>query len=127
MKWQRRKTLDRERSMAGRPQRVPIVRQQEQANGDLRVTVRGTRPRWLRWWTGNGEVDVSFDLDYLGREVYEACAGKADVKSITRRFAKAHNLSAPEAELSVTTFLKTLMAKGLVTMVVDREKKAAKE
>jgi len=123
MAWGRpSKQLDRERALSGRPTRVPVVRQEERPNGELRVTVRVPRPRWLRWWVGRGEIGLSFDLDYLGREVYEACDGKTNVKTIMRRFAQAHNLGLPEAEISVTSFLQTLMRKSLVAMVLDRDR-----
>ena len=128
MAWgRRRQQLDRGRALAGRPERVPVVRQEERPEGELRVTLRAPRPRWLRWWMGRGEINVSFDLDYLGREVYEACDGKSDVKTIMRRFAQAHNLGLPEAELAVTTFLQTMMRKGLVAMVLDQERTPARE
>jgi hypothetical protein len=72
-------------------------------------------------------VERSFGLDVLGREVYEACDGRTKVKEIIHGFAKTHRVSLSEAEVSVTTFLKTLMTKGLVYMAVDKNAVIAKE
>ena len=60
----------------------------------------------------------SFELDSMGREVYDACDGRRDVNSIIRQFAKAHGLGRAEAEMSVTIFLKMLIGKGLIAMGV---------
>ena len=54
-----------------------------------------------------------------GLELFAACDGKRSVQAIVRRFAKGHKMSRAEAELSVTTFLKALLAKGMVVMEMD--------
>ncbi len=120
----KRPKLDRDRAMSARPERLPAVRCEEAADGGVSVTVRLTVRSWLRWLGGGPEREITrtFTLDSFGREVYDMCNGKADVKTIIRRFADEHKLSAAEAEMSVTAFLKTLMAKGLVAVAVDRQK-----
>jgi len=112
--------LDRGAALAARPEAAPLVRCEERENGGALVTVRLARRRWLRWLGGPDEVEQSFGLDALGREVYEACDGKSSVRKIIRDFAARHKVSPAEAEIAVTTFLKTLMAKGLVVMAVDK-------
>jgi hypothetical protein len=106
--------------MAGRPKRLPFLRQEE-IGGKLRVTVRLQRAGWLRWLAGSGEVERTFALDALGREVYDAADGSRTAQVIVREFATRHKVSVAEAELAVTTFLRTLMRKGLVAMLVERE------
>jgi len=62
-------------------------------------------------------------LDALGREVYDTADGSRTVKTIARDFAASHKISVAEAELAVTTFLRTLMRKGLIAMLVEPEGK----
>jgi hypothetical protein len=101
---------------------MPIVKQEVRADGGLRVTVLLDRPAWQRWLGGSEKVGRTFGLDNAGRQVYEACDGRRNARAIIRRFAAANRLNEAEAEIAVTTFLKTLMAKGLVAMEVERKK-----
>ena len=120
----RPKKFDRGSALSGRPERLPAVSSKETDGGGLNVTISLTPRRWLRWLkSSDRQITRTFSLDALGREVYWACDGKSNVSTIVRRFAEAHKLSIAEAEISVTTFLKTLMSKGLVAVAVDRKKK----
>lgn len=109
--------LDRERALNARPQPAPVVRTERTAD-KLRVTVELARPRWQQWLGAQRLCQRTFSLDAYGQEVYAACDGQCTVRSIIRDFAAHHHLAPPEAEMAVTTFLKTLMAKGLVVMNV---------
>lgn len=115
--------FDRERAMAARPQRLPVIAAREEDDGKLRVTVYREAPRWARMFRSGAQVEQSFRLDTLGREVYEACDGRTDVRTLIRDFARRHKISPAEAELSVTTYLRTLTTKGLVGMVVERKER----
>ena len=109
--------------MAGRPEQLPYLRQEQTPEGSMRITVRLGRPKWQRWLGGEGEVTRTFSLDCLGREVYHACDGKTSVSRIISEFAERHKISLAEAEMSVTAFLKTLLMKGLIAMAVEQNKK----
>lgn len=112
--------LDRTQALRARPVRVPVVRREEQPDGRLCLTVRTRAPRWFRWLGAReGELERTYRLDGLGREVYEACDGMLEVEAIIGRFAAAHRISRAEAEISVTCFLRTLTAKGLIVMQVE--------
>jgi hypothetical protein len=113
--------LDRKAALGAKPEQAPYVRREERANGGLTVTVNLPRAGWLKWMSGSGDVERSFGLDVLGREVYEACDGRTRVKEIIHRFARTHSMDVTEAEISVTTFLKTMMTKGLILMAVDKK------
>ncbi len=115
------KRLPKNLSLACRPRRLPIVRQQETDDGNLRVTVHIKPYRWVQFFTGRPEAERTFALDSLGQEVYQACDGKTSVRKIIEAFARTHQISLAEAEMSVTTFLKTLVTKGLVAMTLDEE------
>ncbi len=118
----RPKGLDRQRAFTARPEQLPVVSRKETDNGGLSLRVRLTPRAWLRWLKGSEQpVERTFNLDHLGREVYEACDGKTNVKAMIRNFAKAHNISVAEAEISVSTFLRTLVQKGIVAIAIDRK------
>lgn len=119
----KKKTISRPAALSARPKRLPVIRREELEDNGLKLTVELTRPRWQQFLGAPAEVNRSFVLDGFGREVYEACSGNKDVAAIVRDFSKKHNVSIAEAELAVSTFLKTLMARGLVAMLMGRGKK----
>jgi hypothetical protein len=116
-----KKTLPRRAALAGRPVRLPAESVTETGEGGAEVAVRLPRPRW-QTWLGAEEMAVRrFELDELGREVYDGCDGRTEVSALVKRFARRHGMSLAEAEMAVTQFLRTLMERGLVGMEVDRE------
>jgi hypothetical protein len=106
-------------ALKARAHQVPAVRREEK-DGKLYVTVQFLRPWWQRALGAHDHCERTFGLDTYGRRVYECCNGKRTVDHIVRRFARETHISVPEAETAVTTFMKTLIAKGLVAMVVAR-------
>ncbi|MBN1865831.1 PqqD family protein [Candidatus Sumerlaeota bacterium] len=112
--------LDRPAVMKARPEQMPFVHRATEDDGGLKIAVKLRANRLARFLGGGGEVERTFQLDALGREVYEACDGEATVEKIVRAFAKRHKLSIGEAEVSVTTYLKTLVSKALIGMAVDK-------
>ena len=113
--------LDRTSALSGRPRPAPILSRKDRPDGGVNVTVMVRRPGWSRLLGGAASAERTFGLDAFGREVLEACNGKRSVGAIVGRFAKAHQVSRAEAELSVTRFLKTMMTKGLVMMEVSKD------
>jgi hypothetical protein len=109
----------RNAALDGVPHRLPSVRREEK-NGKLYVTVTFDRPRWQRLLGADRECERTFGLDAYGRRVYESCDGRQPVQQIVRQFAKQTNVSLPEAELAVTRFLRTLLAKGLVAIELEK-------
>lgn len=107
--------------MKARPRQLPFLHREVTEAGKLRITVRLRRARWVKWLGGSGEFERTYSLDKFGQEVYEACDGKTTVLKIVKRFANRHRISMPEAEASVTEFLKTMLSKGLIGMEVDKD------
>jgi hypothetical protein len=114
-------SLTRDESLAARPRKMPVIRRQDLDEGRTRITVQLRRPRWQRALGGSEIFERTYGLDPLGCEVYDACDGRSSVRTIMKRVADRHHISVGEAELSVTTFLKTLTAKGLIGMELDTE------
>ncbi len=103
-------------SMSSKPKQAPAVFARPRDDGGLEVRIELEASGMGRLVGGSG-FERTFQLDPLGREVYEACDGRRTVKGIVRKFASSNKLSQAEAELSVTTFLQMLSSKGLIFMV----------
>jgi len=111
--------LPRELALRCRPEKVEPIRTTEADDGKLRVTVLVSPPKWISWFNRRREIERTYGLDALGREVYEACDGNKRVKDIVAAFARSHKIGVAEAEISVTSFLKTLVGKGIVYMALE--------
>lgn len=114
------KKLPRKAAIEGRPRQMPRVKTEPRDNGGALVTVMLDSPRWVRVIGGKPKMERSYGLDRFGMQVYEACDGKNNVRRIVKRFAADNGLGPAEAELAVSRFLKTLMAKGLIFMEVSK-------
>ncbi|MFC1462072.1 PqqD family protein [Verrucomicrobiota bacterium] len=120
--------LSRTVALRARPVRVPVKSTKVDSKGEMHVTMEYERPRWQQRLGGTEKCERTFVLDKLGREVYELCNEKRNVKQIVEEFVKEHKVSSAEAEYSVTTYLKTLLKKDLVAMVVEKQEfEAAKK
>jgi hypothetical protein len=117
----RKPLLNREAAMTARPEKLEIVRMTERPDGGVEVTVNVPKTGFLRMIGGSGTVERTFSLDPMGREVYEACDGQSTVQAIAKNFAKKYMVGRSEAEVAVTTYLKTLMTKTLVGMEIDKK------
>ena len=71
----------------------------------------GWRARFLRV---PRNVTKTFELDELGKLVWDACDGTASVQQVIRKLASRYNLNEREAEVATLAFLRTLMRKGLI-------------
>jgi len=110
----------RRAALNGTPHQVPPVKSEEK-DGKLYVTVRFRRPSWQKFLgAAEDTCQRTFGLDAYGRGVYESCDGKKTVKAIVEKFAKGNNVSLPEAEMAVTSFIRTLMMKGLIAMEMEK-------
>lgn len=105
--------ISRKQAMHAEPVAFPPVRT-ENKDGKFHVTVEFVRPRWQRVLGADKTCERTFGLDAYGQEVYNACDGNTSVNDIVQHFAKKHHIDRAEAEQNVTTFLKTLIGKGLI-------------
>jgi len=105
--------------MAARPYHLPGIRTQTEDDSTIKVNIHFQRSGWQKWLGAPAEYDKQFELDSLGTEVFSACDGQTSVSKIIKRFAASHHLNTAEAEIAVTKYLKTLMAKRIIGMAVD--------
>ncbi|MFP4053241.1 MAG: PqqD family protein [Phycisphaerae bacterium] len=106
----------REGALAAKPVKEPVLWTHETDGGGLHIAVALDRPLWQKMLGSAGYIERKFELDPIGREVYAMCDGKRNVKSIIRAFASSHKVGLPEAELSVSQFLKMLSDRNLIQM-----------
>ena len=71
--------------------------------------------RWLGTTSG-GERKV--ELDEVGSFVWRMCDGRTTVREMIPRLADRYKMNRKEAEVSLTTFLRTLAGKRLVAVAV---------
>ena len=116
----RKSTFNRSEALGAVPVKAPVVKREEKG-GKVYVTVEFKRPGWQRALGADQRCQRTYGLDAYGHEVYEFCDGRHSVQEGVERFAEKHHVSLPEAELAVTTFLQTLMKKGLVGMAIKKE------
>ncbi len=104
--------------MDGRPHVMSGIRIEEEAGGTLKILIRFQRSKWQKWLGAPPDYQRQYQLDGLGREVFDACDGRTPVSRIVERFAAAHSLNVTEAEIAVTRYLKTLMMKRIIGMEI---------
>lgn len=84
-------------------------------------------PIQKRWWMRGPlswilpfRSEKGVALDSLGREVWEACDGRRTIEHIAEAFAARHRVRFHEAKLSVVTFLRSLVERGVVVLVLKK-------
>ena len=109
--------------LAARPAHADGAEEKSIAPGKWQLTVPLKPTRWasLVLRVPRNGLNKTFELDELGKFVYDACDGKSSVRQVIRRLARRYNLNEREAEVATVAFLKTLTSKGLVAMAVDKK------
>ncbi len=115
-------TLTEEQVLDAVPMRNQSVRV-EWRGSDRVVIYVALKQRWFMqppWsWLLRVRKEAGYELEGLGREVWEACDGKRTVEAIIDGFAEKHHLRFHEARLSVLAFLRQLIQRGMVVLVVE--------
>jgi hypothetical protein len=110
-------------ALAAKPLRLFAAEPSETSAGQWRLTVPLKPVGWAaRFLRGPSSATKTFELDDLGKLVWEACDGKTEVRQIIRALAGRYDLNEREAEVATLAFLRTLMRKGLVGIPVKEAK-----
>ncbi len=115
--------LTRQQQLSAKPVHLVSGEMVDAADGGGRLTVRlsQSQKRWAGWlFRVPAGATKSFDLDAMGRTVWDQCDGKTTVQQIARRFAKRYRVSDREAQVATEAFLATLARKGLIGAAVDK-------
>lgn len=114
--------LSRDQALDAKPIAARIIHREPLEDGGERLTVPLIPTNMQRWLLRLPESTTKkYELDTMGLEVLKMCDGNKTVRYIAKRFAKAHRMNVPEAEQAVVTFLRTMIRKGLVSMVVAKK------
>src|SRR4051812_48654755 len=116
----RTKSPTKAQLLAACPRRGADIEPKPAGEGAWRITVSLRPKKWAAWVlrvpSGSSKT---FELDMLGKFVWDACDGRTSVRQIILGLAKRYNLNEREADVATTTFLHTLVRKGLIGMTSD--------
>lgn len=117
----RKVMLTREQSLDAKPIATEIVEQIPLPDGGARVRIPLRPSPWKRRLLRvPDDATREFELDAMGVWVLELCDGNKPVRYIVKRMAREYSLHPTEAESAVIAFLRTLMQRGMVSMVVPK-------
>ena len=118
----RKPEVTKAQMLAARPARLvdaePVAVNETSWRLTVPLATAGWVGRVLRMPAG---ATKTFELDPLGKFVWDSCDGKASVRQVIARLAKRYNLNEREAEVATVAFLHTLVKKGLIGMRVKGE------
>ena len=128
MFWKKKKPeLSRVQSLGARALRSGAVRVVRNADGvaTLYVPFRASPlvERLCRWFKVPPS-DAKFELDEVGTFVWDLCDGALPIREMVERVAARYKLSRKEAEASLTIFLRNLVRRGLIAIVVLKDDNA---
>lgn len=72
-------------------------------------------------WIVPQRKDKVLKLDAIGVSVWTACDGESTVESVIERFSKRYKLTFHEARVAVTNYLKRLIQRGALAIVLAPE------
>lgn len=110
-------------ALSWRPMQTPAVNIEviEEQSGVWRLTHQSSRSGWAARWLGApATMSRSFELDEIGKAVWDLCDGRNTAGGIAQKLAGQYSLHQREAELATMQFLRLLSRKGLIRST-DRE------
>ncbi|MEX0746221.1 MAG: PqqD family protein [Phycisphaeraceae bacterium] len=88
-------------------------------------------PIQQRWWMGPPlswvfpfREERRIALDAQGQEVWRSCNGRRTTEQVIERFAKKYNVRFHDARISVTQFLRTLVHRRVVALMLPESAEA---
>lgn len=103
-----------------------VVREDDDGSVTLAVPTR--RPAFLFppiSWVIRPPKERITVLDPVGALIWKLCDGSHTVEEIVKKFAVTHSLSFHESRVSVTTYSKTLLQRGVLAVAVSPESRIA--
>lgn len=115
--------ITRKQALKAIPLTPAVLNVETLDNGGAKVTVaRPTSTMQRKLLRMPDTVKKEFELDPFGRQILEWCDGKNSVGDILEKFIETHGMDPHESEKAVSTFLRTLIARGMVTMELSGKK-----
>ncbi len=114
--------LDRTRSLASRPVRNRHVQwEDDPETGGVRLRVPTRQPGGKEPLVFKGPAERRIELDEIGAEIWRRCDGDHTTEALLAWMRDRWHWSYKEAEMGLTTYLKTLARKGLVLFIADKK------
>ena len=110
-----------QRMLRARPVRNTAAEVKGGGEGGLRITVKKRKPDFLfppLSWIIRPRLKGAAELDALGAQVWDMCAGERTVEQIVDDFASRHRLTVHESRVAVTNYMKLLVERGALAVAV---------
>ena len=105
--------------LAGRPMRSTDAEPKAIGDSAWQITVPLQPRKWANFLPrAPGDMKKTFELDEIGKFVWDQCDGKTNVRQIILKLARRYNLNERQAEVSTVAFLQTLTRRGLIGLAV---------
>tara|TARA_B100000949_G_C14249445_1_gene437391 strand:- start:731 stop:1111 length:381 start_codon:yes stop_codon:yes gene_type:complete len=114
--------IDRRQSLASVPVRnesVTVVEPEE--DGPTIVKVKLSRGLYFLDRFRPPIMEQRYELDELGAYTFNSVDGEKTVRDIVDKFIEDYGLNRREAELSVVSFLKMLMQRQIISIVIGAD------
>jgi hypothetical protein len=120
--WRRTPRVTPEQVLRSRPVRNQGVTTEETDEGGLRVIAARREAWWVRLLNLVLPIprERVFELDEVGREIWQLCDGERTLEELIGAFVDRHKLTRAEAEWSLRTYLRDLGKRGLVGFAVEK-------
>ena len=121
--------ISREQALGARPVRNPGLEPSRAENGEVSLKIPRRKVWWVNWFAKFGSFPEYrlLILDTVGSRIWELCDGEHCVGDLVDTLAREHQLSRKEAEISMMTYLGRLAERGVIALVVQKEKKDGEE
>ncbi|MDD3441344.1 MAG: PqqD family protein [Lentisphaerae bacterium] len=94
----------------------------EEPDGTLTLAVPTRKPSFFRGlvsWLVRVPKERLTVLDPMGAIIWKACDGRRSVEAIVVKFGAFHHLSFHESRVSVTSYVTSLLRRGVLAVAVD--------
>ena len=108
--------------LAARPVQNAAANVERTDADSLKITVQKQKPRFMvppLSWVMTPKLYRTVVLAGLGREIWDLCDGSRTVEEVVDAFADRYRLSFHESRAAVTGYMKLLVQRGALAMVVS--------
>lgn len=114
--------LSRDQARRSKPIGHEYVRRKAMPSGEVRLTFMVPARGMAKWLLRlPDKVEKTVALDAVGIQIFDLCDGETTVDQIVQKYTKRYKVDRHEAEIAVTTFMRSLVQRGLVTMMVPKK------
>jgi len=117
-------SLDRKKSLSATAVISPLVRMERDDAGHIVLHLPRRRTSMVRTVAKAFKLppEKRIELDELGSYTVELCDGSHTVAEIIRLFAEKFRLGRREAEVSMISYLQMLAGRGIISLLVPKDK-----